>query len=1033
MIDRILELCFGRHKLFLVVSAMAALFGWYAWTQLAVDAYPNLADVFVQVTTQAPGLAAEEVEQQITMPLERALAGTPGMSHIRSNSTFGLSLITMTFKDGADEYWERQRVMERIGQATLPAGLTPGLNPVSGPAGEIYRYTLKSDTRNLMQISELQHWTIIPALETIPGVANVDNFGGFTKEFQLELNPDRLRQHGVSVPQVMQAISANTSNAGGGRIVRGEQGYVVRGIGMIHSLDDLGDTVVTTTHGVPVLLRDLGTLRYGHQIREGILGINGNPDTIEGIVDMLNGENASQVLTAIHAKVAELNTRLAPQGVRIVPYYDRDYLVQSTIGKVFEIVLEGVALVCLVLYLFLGDPRPALVVAVTIPMALATVFILMYLTRMPLNLFSIGAIDFGVIVDGAIVVTEAILLRREARPTGTLPAGEVLDAAKQVGKPIFFAILVIITAYLPLFAFEHAAGRLSRPIAFTVSYALLAALLCTVTLIPGLAYMALRRPHKGFRNRVLEGMHARFKQHLAALMKRPRQAVLGTGIAFVAVIGLGATLGSAFMPDLDEGALWMQVQMPTGLSLDEASKMATELRQTIRAFPEVTYAVTQLGRSDDNTDPWTPSHIEGDIILKPYAQWPAGVDKATFLREFQTKLDRAFPAMDIRVSQPIADNMADLISGAHSALVLYLYGDDFKPMRRLDGEIVNTLRTIPGTDAAIYEEPPIPQLVIRTDRAAAARYGINMADVTNLIQTAIGGAPIAQAYVGDRIYNITARVGNHVANDVEAIGNLPLTTATGSQIPLSMVAHIGFQTGEGTIDHNMGKRELSITVSNDRMALSRFVATAKALVARKVHLDPQVYHTEWAGSFQEAQSAQRRLVIVLGLMLAIMLVLLYGQFGKLRQSLLVLVVVPLATLGGLIALHLRGYTLNIASAVGFIALFGVAVQNGIIMIANINRHRAEGLALADAVVEGAAERFRPVLMTATVATMGMLPAALATGIGTDVQRELATVVVGGLALATLLTLYLLPALYFSMERWVEAHRPAPRALTEDAA
>ncbi|QEE23900.1 efflux RND transporter permease subunit [Rhodanobacter glycinis] len=1025
MIDRILELCFARRKLFMVISAIVLVFGWYEWTQLSIDAYPNLSGVFVQVTTQAPGLAAEEIEQQITTPLERALATTPGMAHMRSNSTFGLSLITMVFKDGSDEYWERQRVTEALAQAQLPPGVTPGLNPVSGPAGEIYRYTLESDSKNLMQLSELQHWTVIPALQTIPGVANVDNFGGFTKEFQLVLDPASLERYRVSVSQVMTAITSNSSNAGGGRIVRGEQGYVVRGIGMMHSLKDMGDIVVSTSHGVPVLVRDLGRLRYGHQIRQGILGVNGNPDTIEGIIDLLNGQNASRVLTAIHAKVTELNAQLAPQCVKIVPYYDRDYLVQSTIDKVFEIVLEGVVLVCFVLFLFLGDPRPALVVAATIPMSLMTVFILMRLTNMPLNLFSIGALDFGVIVDGAIVVTEAILLRREAQAAGELALADVLGAAKQVGRPIFFAILIIVTAYLPLFAFEHAAGRLSRPMAFTVSYALLAALLCTITLIPGLAYIALRKPRKPFHNRPLERMHDGFKRTLARLLQHPRLSLGATGLAFTAVLWLGLTLGSAFMPDLDEGALWLQVQMPTGLSLDQASKMAGELRRVVRTFPEVTWAVTQLGRSDDGTDPWTPSHIEADVILKPYSQWPAGMDKARFLREFQARLHEKLPVMDVRISQPIADGVDDLVSGAHSALVLYLYGQDFKGMRRIAGQIADTLKTIPGTDAAIFEEPPIPQLAIKIDRDAAARYGVNIADITNLIQTAIGGAPITQAYVGDRIYNVSTRVDNRVANNVEAIGRLPLTTASGSQIPLSMVAHLGFQTGEGTIDHNMGKRELSITVSNDTMALSDFVAHAQQRVAQKVHFDTQQYHIEWAGSFKEAQSAQRRLVVVVGLMLAIMLVLLYGEFGKLRQALLVLAVVPMATLGGLLALHLRGYTLNIATAVGFIALFGVAVQNGIIMVANINRHRDKGMLLAQAVVEGAAERFRPVLMTATVATFGMLPAALATGIGTDVQRDLATVVVGGLAIATLLTLYLLPALYYALESRFE-QRQSPR-------
>jgi heavy metal efflux pump (cobalt-zinc-cadmium) len=1023
MINRIIEFCFHKRALFSVVTVLVAIFGWYSWTRLSIEAYPELGAVTAQVTTQVPGLAAEEIEQQITTPLERALAGTPGLVHMRSSSTFGLSLITLVFKDGSEDYWERQRVMERIAQAQLPPGITPGLDPVSGPAGEIYRYTLESDTKNLMQLSELNTWTVIPALQSVPGVANVDNFGGFTKEFQLELDPTALLRYGVGVAQVTAAISANTANAGGGRISRGEQSYIVRGIGMVHSLKDLGDIVVTQSHGVPVLVRELGELRYGHQVREGILGKDNNPDTVEGIVDLLKYQNPSKVLVDLHAKVDELNKQLAPQGVKIVPYLDRDDLVRATTDKVFHTVMEGVGLVLIVLILFLGSPRAALVTATVIPLSLVTVFILMHLTGMSVNLFSIGAIDFGVIVDGAIVVTEAILLRREAKPHEELAASDVMAATAQVGKPIFFATLIIVTAYLPLFAFEHAEGKLFRPMAFTVGYALLAALLCTVTLIPGVAWLALRKPRKPFHNRPLEKLHAGFKSTLGKLLQHLRVAYIATGLALVAVVVLGATLGRAFLPTLDEGSLWLQVQMPSGLSLDQASAMAGDLRRVVRSFPEVSYVVTQLGRNDTGTDPWTPSHVEVAVGLKPYDSWSGHESKAAFVQRFQAQLDRELPGMSIGISQPISDGENDMISGAHSALVLYVYGNDFKQMRRLGGQIVDQLKTIPGTEAAIFQEPPIPQLVIKADRAAAARYGVNVADISGLIQTAIGGAPITQVYVGDRIYNVTARVSNAVANNVEAIGKLPLTTASGAQIPLSLVAHIGYQTGEGTIAHEGGKRQLSITVENRQLALSKLVGDAQALIAQKVHYDPQLYRLQWAGTFQEAERAQARLIVVLGMVLAIMAVLLLAEFGRLRQSLLVLGVVPLATLGGLIALHLRGETLNIATAVGFIALFGVAVQNGIIMVANINRLRAQGMALASAVVEGAAERFRPVLMTATVASFGMLPAALATGIGTDVQRGLATVVVGGLAIATLLTLYLLPALYYALERWIERRHP----------
>ena len=1028
MINAIFHFCFQKRLLFIVVTILVACFGYYSWTQLAIEAYPELSDVTTQVTTQVPGLAAEEIEQQITTPLERGLAGTPGLVSIRSSSTFGLSLITLAFKDGAEDYWERQRVMERIGQVTLPPGITPGLDPVSGPAGEIYRYTLESNSKNLMQLSELQSWVIIPALEQIPGVANVDFFGGFSKEFQLELDPAQLLHYGVSAGQVTSAISANTANAGGGRITRGEQSYIVRGIGMVHTLKDLGDIVVTQTNGVPVLVRDLGKLRYGHQVREGILGKDNNPDTVEGIVDLLKYENPSLVLDGIHARVAELNRQFAAQDVRIVPYIDRDDLVNATKEKVFHTVMEGVGLVCIVLILFLGSARSALVAAVAIPMALVTVFILMFFTRMPANLFSLGAIDFGVIVDGTIVVMEAILRRREEKATEVLTEDDVMTVTKHVGRSIFFATLIIITAYLPLFAFEHAEGKLFRPMAFTVGYALLAALLCTVTLMPGLAYIALRKPRKLFRNKPLEKLQAAYHASLDRLLHKLPVVYVATGVALLCVLLLGATLGREFLPDLDEGSLWVQVQLPTGLSLDKASEMASEYRRVVGAFPEVSYVVTQLGRNDTGSDPWTSSHIESGVGLKPYDSWPSGENKAAFVRKLNTRLQQ-ISGITAGISQPIVDGENDMIGGAHSPLVLRIYGDDFKELRRIGGQIVDVLRDVRGTaDASIFQEPPIPQLAIEADRDAAARYGINVADISSLIQTAIGGAPITQVYVGDRIYNVTARVSNTVANSIEAIGELPLTSSSGAEVPLKLVAHISLKTGESTISHEQNHRQLTIRIDNRDRALSEYLVDAQKQIDAKVNFDKQNYRLEWAGTFQNQQRAQARLIVVLGLVLAIMAVLLFAEFGKLRQALLVLAVVPLATLGGLLSLHLRGETFNIATAVGFIALFGVAVQNGIIMVSNINRVRAEGLSIADAVIAGATERFRPVLMTATVASVGMLPAALATGIGTDVQRGLATVVVGGLPIATLLTLYILPGFYFAMEHFVEKHqRRAPPA------
>jgi cobalt-zinc-cadmium resistance protein CzcA len=1024
MINRLLQSCFDHRRIVMGLAVLLAAVGYWSWTKLAIEAYPELAPVTVQVTTQLPGLAAEEIEQQVTTPLERGLGSTPGLVAMRSSSTFGLSLITLIFKDGAEDYWERQRVNERIAQVTLPPNVTPSLDPVSGPSGEIYRYTLESDSQNLMQLSEIQRWTVIPALNQVQGVANVDNFGGYTKEFQLELDPAQLTRYGVAVGDVVNAINNNTAIAGGGRVTRGEQSYVVRGVGRVLTLQDIGQILVTQHNGVPVVVRDLGRMKIGHQVREGILGKDYNPDTVEGIVDLLKYQNPSRVLQLVHARVARLNQQLAPQGVKIVPYLDRDNLVHATVNNVAHTIVEGVLLVGLILILFLGSARVALIVAATIPLALATVFLLMNLFHMSANLFSLGAIDFGVIVDGAIVITEALLRLCERLPNDPMPEDLAVGTATQVARPIFFATLIIITAYFPLLAFQNAEGKLFRPMAFTVGFALFGALLYAITLAPALTYLALRTPRPVRKVRFIERMRAGYRDLLARLLSHLPVVYAAAAAAMVAVIVLGATVGREFLPDLDEGALWLQVQMPTGLSLDKASELAGDLRRTVKSFPEVSYIVTQTGRNDTGTDPWTPSHIESAVGLTPYDTWPHGESKAQFVQRLSRRLAQ-LPGMEVGISQPIVDGVNDMVGGAHSPLVLRVYGTDFAEMRRIGGEIVEVLRQTPGTgEASIFQEPPIPQIVVEADRQAAARYGVNVGDIMNLVQNAVGGAPITQIYNGDQTHNITVRLPPEVASSPQKLGALILPSSSGAQIPLDQVANIRLQMGESTIGHEANQRQLTIRIDNRGRALSQYLADAQKRIDAKVHFDRAHYQLEWAGQFENQRRAQARLLVVMSLVILVMLVLLFFQFGTLRQALLVMSVVPLAALGGLIALHLRGATLNIATAVGFIALFGVAVQNGIIMISNIHRVRERHPTLAEAVIAGAAERFRPVLLTATVASVGMLPAALATGVGTDVQRGLATVVVGGLAIATLLTLFILPACYFGMETWFEARAPA---------
>jgi cobalt-zinc-cadmium resistance protein CzcA len=1020
MIDQFVTFCLHRRIAVMVLAALLGGFGIYAWETLSVEAYPELGDVAAQVTTQIPGLAAEEVEQLITVPLERAINGTPGMILMRSQSTFGLSLITVLFRDGYDDYWVRQRLDERIGQTVLPAGAAPATDPVSGPGGEIYRYTLESDTKNLQELSEIQRWKVIPALKSVPGVVDDVNFGGFTTEYQLDLDPKQLQHYGLGITDVINAVNDNNTNAGGGRVSRGDQSYVIRGVGLIRTLEQIGSIVVTQVSGTPVLVRDLGRTTLSHQEREGILGKDRNPDTIEGIVLMLKYQNPSETLRGIHAKVTELNRALANDGVRIVPYIDRDNLVRATVHKVGQTILEGISLVFLILIVFLGSPRSALVVAVTIPLALVSVFSLLNLTHVSANLLSLGAIDFGILVDGAIVVTESVLRRREALPDEVLSEDEARAATLQVTRPIFFASLIIITAYLPMFSFERAEAKLFTPMAYTMGYALFGALLTTLALVPGLAYMAFRQPGRVYHNRWLERLTVWYDRVLAACLDQPRITYGVASFALLAVVGLGATVGRDFLPDLDEGALWLQVQMPTGLALNKASDMASDLRRAILKYPEVSYVVTQTGRNDDGTDPWTMSHIEAPVGLTNYDSWPNHESKKQFLDKLAAGLAKELPGYSIGISQPIIDGVNDMIGGAHSPLVIKIFGDDLHELRDIGAQIVRVLYTIQGTSSAsIFQEPPIPQMEINLDRERAARYGINMTEVLNVIQTGVGQASVSTVYVGERTYPLTVRYTQEDRNSPEALGNLLVTTASGAQIPLSQLAEVRARTGESTVTRENGQRNLTIRIDNRDRDLTSFLEEAQKRIGEQVHFDKNKIRLEWGGQFENQRRAEARLLVILALVLGMMLIFLTVGLKSFRQALLILGVVPLATLGGLISLHLTGQNLNVASGVGFIALFGVAVQNGIIMVSNLNRMRKSGLELHEAIMKGATERLRPVLMTATVATLGMLPAALHTGVGSDVQRGIATVVVGGLAISTVLTLIVLPSMYHVIEHWAE--------------
>lgn len=1009
-----------KRWVMVALFTLLGFFGYYSWQQLSIEAYPDIADVTSQVVTQVPGLAAEEVEQQITIPIERALNGLPGMHVMRSKSTFGLSMITIVFKDGVDDYWARMRIQERLNDVELPYGAVPGLDPLTSPIGEIYRYIIESNSHDLRELTDLQNFTIIPRIKQVSGVADVTNFGGITTQFQIELDPRKLEQYKLALGDVIETVEKNNVNAGGSVLPRGDLGYVIRGIGLVRNLEDLGKIVVKTEKGVPIFLNDIGKLKYGNLERKGILGytdrVRNYSESIEGIVLLLKGQNPSDVLDGINAAVDELNTETLPEGVKIHTFLDRTELVNTTLNTVSHTLLEGMALVIIVLIIFLGSWRGALLVAITIPLSLLIAFILMKLTNIPANLLSLGVIDFGIIVDGAIVMMETILKKREDNPTEELKERNISDIAFQVAKPIFFATIIIITAYIPLFAFERVEKKLFTPMAFTVGYAMLGALAVALLLIPGLAYVVYRKPQKMYHNKWLEKLTNAYHNRMQKIMNTPKKVFLPLGVILAMATALTVFVGKDFLPPLDEGSIWLQVQLPPGISVEKSKEMSDTLRARTMKYAEVTYIMVQAGRNDDGTDPWTASHFEVSVGIKPYKEWPRGKTKYDLIEELAREYE-TLPGFTVGFSQPMIDGVMDKISGAHSELVVKVYGDDFKETRRIAEDVMKTLKTVPGAvDLAIDQEPPLPQLQIHADRDKIAQYGLNVSDVAELIEVAIGGKAISQIFIGNKVYDIICRYNEESRNTPEKIANLMLTSGTGAKIPLSQVADVKLSTGESTITREMNKRHLTVKLNIRNRDLNSLLKEAQNSIEKNVKYDHEKYHIKWGGQFENQERAYARLAVIVPLALAIMFLLLYAAFGTFRQAGLLMSIVPLALFGGMLALNVRGMSLNVSSAVGFIALFGVAIQNGVIMISYINNLRKEGTELLQAVLIGAKHRFRPVLMTATVAVLGLLPASLATGIGSDVQRPLATVIVYGLLFSTAITLYALPALYYMMEK-----------------
>jgi cobalt-zinc-cadmium resistance protein CzcA len=1019
MLQRIIDAVLKQRVFVVAVTLMLAVAGIYAFSQLPIQAFPDVQDVQVQVITLAPGQAPEEIERAITLPIERSMYSVPRLSQLRSVSMSGLSVVTMTFSDGTDDYFARAQTLEKLSQVSLPAGVQPSLGALTTAVGEVYRYVVEappSMSRN--EVRALQDWTIDPAIRQVPGVADVNAFGGSIREYQVKLDPARLRRYGVTLPQVSAALQANSANTGGGLLERGNESLVVRSIGLVHSVDDIARIPVAIAAGQPVRVGDIASVGIGERVRNGIVGLNDQDDVVEGIVDMTKGEDPARVVAALKVKLAELAPQL-PKGVTLKQVYDRTELVQHTVHTVSDNLTVGACLVIAVLLLFLRNLRAALIVASIIPLALLVAFLLMHLRGVDANLISLGAVDFGIIIDSAVVLVEALMVRLalEARGGGGAlsPKQSISATTAEMGKPILFAKAIIILAFLPIFTFQRVEGKIFAPMAMTLAFALVGAVVYTLTLVPALLSWAVQRP--GMAEKETRWMHRLqdgYRRLLERLRARRKLACAVALAALVAAVGIVPMLGSEFLPELDEGNIWLTIDLPNATSLATTKDVERRVRAILRSYPEVTQVLSQAGRPDDGTDAKGPNNIEIMADLAPRSDWHFASKDA--LVEDMGRRIHQIPGVPTNFSQVIEDNVEESLSGVKGAIAVKVFGPDLDVLESKGEEIAAALRKVPGSaDVEVYKIGGQSELDINLDRAALARYGLNVADVNSTVSTAMGGTAVNSFYEGDRIFDLTLRLQAGARDSVDSVGELPVALPNGAgTIPLAQVAHIDIRQGASRIMREGGSRIIAVKTNVLGRDQGGFTQQAIAEVTREVKLPPG-YHVTWGGQFENQQRAMKRLALIVPLSLAGIFILLFWAFGSIRKALLVLATVPFAMIGGLMGLGLAGLHLSVSAAVGFIAVAGISVQNGVIMLEQIVALRQRGETVLTAVGDGAVARLRPILMTALMAGLGLLPAALSHGIGSETQRPFATVIVGGIVTATLITLLILPLLY----PWVE--------------
>jgi len=1025
MIRRIVA--FALNNRFLIVALAILLFAWgvISFKSLPVEAYPDVANNYVQVITQWPGRAAEEVEQQVTIPIEIVMNGLPHLEHLRSTSLFGLSSLMLIFDDDSDNDWNRQKVLERLSEVTLPDGLQPQIGTDYSPVGQIYWYTLHSTNPqyDLMELKSLEDWVLEKQFKSVPNVVDVSSFGGITKEYQVQLDPEKLIAYGLSLSEIEQQLGANNVNAGGSFIEEGLQEVNVRSLGLVRHVSDIAETVIKTQNGTPVRIGDIATVVEGPKIRLGRIGkaihrrngtILDNDDVIEGMILLRKGANSDETLRAIHEKVKELNDTILPRGVKVVPFLDRSDLVALTTETVLHNLAEGIILVAIILFLFLGNARGALVVALTIPFSLLFASICLDLRHIPANLLSLGALDFGMVVDGAVVMVENIVrhLGRVDSPRPVLD--RIREAAFEVQRPVFYAIGIIITAYLPIFTLQSVEGRLFKPMAWTVAFALLGALVFSMLLAPVLCSFLFRRQAREWHNPALIFLTNRYRQAVSWSI-RARWLTVGIAAACLAsavYIFTSGVIGSEFLPHLDEGAIWARGTLAPSTGPTEGTRLMNQARILFASFPEVTQVVSQVGRPDDGTDTTGFFNTEYFVDLKPKKQWRPVFheDKVRLINAMDREVEK-LPGVLWNFSQPIADNMEEAVSGVKGELAIKIYGDDLKLLEETGDHIVNVMRKIRGIeDLGLFRVIGQPNLNFEVDRVKAARYQINAADVQDAIQTAVGGNAITQVLDGERRFDLVLRYAAPYRETPEAIENIRLLSPTNERVSLGQLCDVRTEDGASEIYREANSRYVAIKYSVRGRDLGSTVEEAIRKVNQQVKLPPG-YHISWAGEYASQQRSQKRLAVVLPITILVIFLILYGMFHSFKWASLMLANIAMAPLGGLLALLVTGTHFSVSSGVGFLALFGVCVQTGVIMLEYINQLRARGHTVFDAAVQGAVLRLRPIMMTTLVATLGLLPAATSHAIGSDSQRPFAIVIVGGLMMAMLMNIFLLPTLY----------------------